>query len=385
MTFTLRPTCGQDFVGREELINEMILTLSSKDIQMGFALYGRRRIGKSSIFLELARKLQKKRGIVPVYFSLWNLVEFTVEEFVQEFSSAILEAYKHKISLKTKAKEAFGLPLKFLQSMLETLKVSIALREEISIILTLKKEKRSINELISSVFNLAENLAKETNTRCVLFIDEFPSFVELKGETGENLVKKIRTICETQHHTVLNITGSVRKTLELVALAPTSAFYKQFIMKKVSGLERKEVKMLLEKNLKVKLSDEIVKEVYNFTHGIPFYIHFIGRQIKQSSCLDLETVKNGIAQFLNEEGDLFFKEEFNRLSPKEQTIVVAMIRHNLNNLSEIAKVLNEPTGTISQFLSYLEEKGVVIKLERGIYQLDDPVFQYWVDKKVSAE
>lgn len=385
MVFTLKPICGKGFVNREELIKEMIWTLSQKDIQMGFALYGKRRMGKSSLFLEINRRLKEKKQIVPVYFSLWELVEYTIEEFVEKFSSAILEAYQERISLKTRVKDIFELPLKFIREITNRLKVSLKLREDISVILTFKKERKErMVDLIEEVFMLAENLAKETKTRCLLFIDEFPSLMELKNSTklGENIIRKIRTIHEKQKHTILNITGSVRKTMELVAVTSASAFYKQFIMRKISKLEKKDVKSLLEQNLKSEISEEILNKIYDFTQGIPFYIHFIGREIKRTEQIDLEVIKKAMEQFLEEEGNLFFKEELKKLGFKEQTIVITMVKHNLNNLSEIAKKLNEPTGTISQFLSYLEEKGVVQKKERGTYFLEDPVFQLWLRRKV---
>lgn len=68
--FTLRPVCGEDFLDREELIQEMVETLASPTERVGFALVGRRRMGKTSVFLEVVRRLQRDPRVVSVYSSL---------------------------------------------------------------------------------------------------------------------------------------------------------------------------------------------------------------------------------------------------------------------------------------------------------------------------
>jgi len=49
MAFTLRPAGGENFVDREEILDEMMKTLTSPKLEKGFALVGQRRIGKTSI------------------------------------------------------------------------------------------------------------------------------------------------------------------------------------------------------------------------------------------------------------------------------------------------------------------------------------------------
>ena len=44
--FTLRPVWGEGFLDREELVAEMVETLSSPAQRVGFALIGKRRMGK---------------------------------------------------------------------------------------------------------------------------------------------------------------------------------------------------------------------------------------------------------------------------------------------------------------------------------------------------
>ncbi len=43
MGFTLRPVDGEDFVDRDDSVEDMVATLSDKKSFMGFALYEKRR------------------------------------------------------------------------------------------------------------------------------------------------------------------------------------------------------------------------------------------------------------------------------------------------------------------------------------------------------
>jgi AAA+ ATPase superfamily predicted ATPase len=384
MAFTLRPATGGDFIDRKELIAEMIRTLSDRRTAIGFALYGRRRIGKTSIFKEVQRRLQQREGLVPVYFSLWDLVEGTLIEFSQQLSTAVLEAYRPRLQLRLKAKSLLQTSREILRDILRDLKISVKLREDIEFLFSLERNRReSEARLLEKTFSLPEGLAEQTKTRCVLFLDEFPTLIELKNGSGEGLIRKIRTIQEDLKHTVLCISGSIRRTMEITVLTSASAFYGQFILKEVGPLEKKDVKALIERNLPARLTAEALEELYEFTCGIPFYVQFLGRQLL---ALDLERVERSdiaaaATHFLEEEGDLLFREEFERLSPKERMFAVAMASHLLDSPSAVARKTEESLNTVGRYLGYLEEKGVIRREARGIYRFEDPVFACWLARK----
>lgn len=74
MSFTLQPAVRENFVNREEIIEEITSTLTDKNVNMGFALVGPRRIGKTSILREVENRLKNRDDVVIIYFSLWELV-----------------------------------------------------------------------------------------------------------------------------------------------------------------------------------------------------------------------------------------------------------------------------------------------------------------------
>ena len=382
MGFTLTPAEGENFIDRKELVDDMVKTLADKNIQMGFALYGMRRVGKTSILREVQRRLMQEENIVPVYFSLWTVAPKNVYAFVKALSSEILNAYKSRLSLRYRAEELIKSPLSILRETLKELKISAKVGNDIEFLLTFDPKREEYGELIRRVFALPEQLAKETNTRCVLMLDEFPTITDLRSgnaKVGKDIMGLIRTLCESQQNTILCVSGSIRKTMEITALSSTSPFYRQFLVRKIEPLSKVYVRELITKNLKKEISSESLNEIFRFTRGIPFYIQLIGKEIGSAEMEgDIDRI---IEHTIKEEGDVIFNEEFRRISPKEQEIVIAMVKSKAHSPREIANVMGEHTDTVSKSLDYLQEKGVVEKERRGFYSLVDPVFSLWIDMK----
>ncbi len=376
MRFTLQPVKGDEFVNRTEILSEILFELRNKRSTTGYALYGKRRVGKTSILKEVQRQLDETDDIVTVYYSVWNLVEFTLPEFCHRFSMAIIDAYRPHIGLKHKAKDLLQTPISVLRKMLDKAEFKIVYHEIEFLLSTNAKTDKDV--AVERVFDLSEKLAKSTGTKCVLLLDEFPSLIDLKSDNvkvGEAILKKIRTISEEWEQTSLCISGSIRSTMELTVLSSTSPFYRQMIVKEVKPLKKEYVGEILRRNIDI--PDEGIDEIYNFSGGIPFYIQFIGKMIERAGETTLESIKGLENEFLMEEGDILFKGEFNALSSKERLIVMN-IANGHHSPKELANVIGGRVSNISHFLMYLREMGYVSKEDRGYYVLEDPVFERWM-------
>lgn len=376
MRFTLQPVKGDEFVNRTEILSEILFELRNKRSTTGYALYGKRRVGKTSILKEVQRQLDETDDIVTVYYSVWNLVEFTLPEFCHRFSMAIIDAYRPHIGLKHKAKDLLQTPISVLRKMLDKAEFKIVYHEIEFLLSTNAKTDKDV--AVERVFDLSEKLAKSTGTKCVLLLDEFPSLIDLKSDNvkvGEAILKKIRTISEEWERTSLCISGSIRSTMELTVLSSTSPFYRQMIVKEVKPLNKEYVGEILRRNIDI--PDEGIDEIYNFSGGIPFYIQFIGKMIERAGETTLESIKGLENEFLMEEGDILFKGEFNALSSKERLIVMN-IANGHHSPKELANVIGGRVSNISHFLMYLREMGYVSKEDRGYYVLEDPVFERWM-------
>jgi AAA+ ATPase superfamily predicted ATPase len=384
MGFTLRPVKGAGFIDRQELLDELISELTDIKSSTGYALYGKRRIGKTSILKEIQRRLDKEDEIVAVYFSVWDLIELNVVEFCQRLSMQIIDAYRPYLGLKYRAKELIQTPLTMLRKLLKESEFKIVYNQlEFLISLNLEKDIDR-NLLIENTFALLEKLAESTDTKCVLMIDEFPSVVELKinnSKVGDTILKKIRTIFEGWERTTLCISGSIRSTMKLAVLSSTSPFYRQLIVKEIRPFEREHTKELLSQAIVI--SEEGIEEIHNFSAGIPFYIQFIGKMLERGKSTGLEEIRGIEEEFLREEGDVLFKEEFEDMSPKERWIALN-IANGFHTPKEIANAVRDKISNVNRFLRYLEDKGYVLKREKGYYVMEDPVFERWLRRRLYA-
>lgn len=382
MGFTLTPAEGENFIDRQELVDDMVRTLTNRNVRMGFALYGVRRVGKTSILKEVRRILRQRDDLVPVYFSIWTVAPKNVPTFVKALGSEILNAYQPRLSLRYKAGELIRAPISILRKTIRELKISTKVGEDIEFLLTYDSRKEEYGDLIKKVFTLPEQLAKETDTRCILMLDEFPTITDLKngnGKVGEEILGFIRTLYEDQQNTILCISGSIKKTMETTALSSASPFYRQFLARKIEPLSKRHARELIRQNLSKELSSESLNKIFEVTGGIPFYMQLIGKQIESRP--EIDKIEDIIEHTIEEEGDVIFNEEFRRMSPKEQEIIMAMVKSKVHSPREIANVINERTDTISKSLDYLQEKGIVEKERRGFYSVLDPVFSLWIDMK----
>ena len=244
----------------------------------------------------------------------------------------------------------------------------------------LSKKDIDENSLIENTFYLGENLAKKTNTKCVLMLDEFPSVIDLKANNnkiGGSILKKIRSIFENWQRTSLVLAGSTRSTMNLAVLSSASPFYRQLIVKEVNAFEYKYTKQLLLRVLDI--PEAGIKEIHKFTAGIPFYINFIGKCLERVSKISLETIKETENKFLQEEGNILFTEEFNSLSSKERLIIISIAKGS-HTPKEIADAMENKISNINRFLKYLIDKGHIFK-EDSKYFIEDAVFERWLRGK----
>ncbi|MEA1944138.1 MAG: ATP-binding protein, partial [Euryarchaeota archaeon] len=343
------------------------------------ALYGKRRIGKTSVLKEVQKRLENEDRIVTVYLSVWDLIEGRVYEFCQKLSMDIIDAYRPHTGLKYKTNELIGTPLALLRKFLDKAEFRI-IYEEIEFFLTLEKDIDR-NLLVEHAFNLAEKFAEETDTKCILLLDEFPSIIELKSDNamvGEQILRKIRTLFESWERTTLCISGSIRSTMNLTVLSSTSPFYRQLVIREINPLNKEAVKELLLRNLEI--SEEGIEQIYKFSAGIPFYVQFIGKMLENKETVTTEDIEEIEDEFLREEGDLLFKGEFNDLSSKER-LVILQIAKGCHTPKEIATIVKDKVSNVGRFLAYLEDKGYISRKEKGYYVLEDPVFGMWLGMK----
>ncbi len=368
--FTLRPVSGELFIGREEILNNLVEELSRVDSAEGFCIHGRRRIGKTSLLRELERRLRGYDRIVPVYFSFWEAGTLSLKDLVERLSEAIIAAYQERGFLKVElsVRKVLGSTREVIAKVAGKAKVQVKV-EEVEFLLSIRdRPPGDYIPVFRRVFDMAEKLAEKTGTKCVLLLDEFPEILRI--ENGLQIVKMLRTAYEEYKHTALVISGSVRKTMELVVLSEAAPFYRQVLVKRIPPLTRTEVARFLERYAGIKY-EKLANELYEITGGVPFYLQWLGR------VGSLKRAEEAVEEFIEEEGNIIFQEEFDRLSGTERKIITALAKGR-ERPAEIAREAEIETNAAATYLRGLVDKEVVEKVERGRYRIRDRLFERWI-------
>lgn len=374
--FTLKPVYGEQFIGRKEMLEGMLREIRNPKSNTGFCLHGRRRVGKTSLLRELEHELGEDR-IVVAYLSLYELAGLSLKTFIEQLSAAVLEAFRQKgaIPLEYAVRVLIESPSEVISSALSKIRVGAELSEELRFFLEFRKGKHGNHtEAAKRAFGLGEKLAQSTGMKFVLILDEFPEILKL--ENGMQLVKMLRTAHEGHRSTVVIISGSERKTLEAVALDSASPFYRQLVPKSVPPFSFGETQEFLRK-YGMALQEGGARRMHELTGGLPFYLQFIGRSVSITG-----DIEGAVKEFIKQEGNLFFTEEFEKLSAKEGVVVRAMA-NGASSPTEISRASGEPVTSVSSYLVSLQDKGVAVKAGKAAYALSDALFSLWLKERHS--
>lgn len=405
MTFRLTPAIRHDFVNRENLLEQVLGFLRDPKSKDGISLYGLRRMGKTSLMLKLVEELQKSRDVVPVYLSLWELNVRQPDIFSNELIAGILQAYAPLSNITSKIKEVIKESKKWFLELLKSFKLSVETTEEITAIFSLNpaQEKIDSKNIVLIPFKLAEDLAKKHKTKTVLFIDEFPDLMDFEHsgkKLGIQIIKNIRTFLERAEHVSFSIAGSIRSTMDLVAVDDASPFYRQFVNREVKPFGDNAVYELLNKNLKEagwkpeKLKKEYLKQLtdwmMNNTHGIPFYIQCFGRMLTytQFDPLSKEGEKEIWNLFLENEAPIIYRSDIKELNNSERRLLEVMSPYKEFNFALAKKMLGPTISNTGQWLTSLTNKSILLNPERGLYRFVDTIFQkylYYLQSKQPLE
>lgn len=387
MSFHLKAVSGADFVDREAILNECLKLLKDPNSTDGMCFYGLRRMGKTSLMFKLVEELTKTKATVPVYLSLWDVGVREIEYFSSQLVSAILEAYAPKAGVGEKIRGLLKESKKWVVAVLKSFKLSLEIAEQISTAFSFEgdKEKKTPDDIIELPFRLADDLAKAHSCKTCLFLDEFPDLVDFMyngRKLNVPIVAKVRTVTEVSKRTALSIAGSIRRTMNLVAVGEASPFYRQFIQRELGPFGREAVAVLLKKNLRgYNKIEELTNWMLKNTGGVPFYIQYFGRMIEYTGLnpLKKEGERALWSSFLEEEAPLIFRAEVESLNNAERRVLDEASFFDKFTYSMMQGRQGKAVSNIGQWLTSLTDKGVLSNPERGVYHFADPIFQRYLN------
>jgi AAA+ ATPase superfamily predicted ATPase len=386
VAFHLTPATGSSFVGRKELVSELVTELSSKN-KIGYSLSGARRIGKTSILREVERQLKTDHGIPVIYLSVWRVSPATVDQFVRVLDLATVSTFEDSLPAKFKFEELLSAGATALGRLLQNLKLSAGVGKDLEVSVSyVRGEATDVSDALAKSFSLAEDMAKMVGKPCVLMLDEFPSLTDLtygskNQKIGESIIKLARTLYEEFEHTKLVISGSYRGTLENVVMKQRAPFYRQLLLREVKPFDGAEYGEFLAHYLpSLRFGGDARAQLYRATSGIPYSLQLLAREIDYDKVgeLDGRKLHDITRKLLGDEGELLFREYVEGLSPSEVKVLRALAKHPKGRPRELADEQFMDGNSVTSSLTVLQRKGLIQREGRASYGFVDNLFAEWL-------
>jgi len=357
---------------KEELIN-----MQPKNL----CILGPRRCGKSMLLKEFVLQNKNDKNMLISYVNIEPLVT-TAFDFAVKFVGTInYQLFDHnKNYLDCLSKEA-----------LLTSNAPKALKKNLQTLYTeLEKAKPSSSYILSLAFSYPKEIAKKTNKKIMLILDEFQEITALKKlKNVGNPLSLFREFFSEERVSYI-MAGSVVSLLEEIFSDNTSPLFAQAEKMYLTQFNREATAALTDKLMKIDNS-KIKEMIYLYSRGNPFYIYHILKRMRmlhaiQNIPLEPVIVKESfVIETLSVEGkiydlcDYLYRVSLSKAryyTPLKSILSILSIEEGLNQ-SQIAKKLKITQGATKEYLNELIKINLIVKKD-NTYHFIDPVFRYWI-------
>jgi AAA+ ATPase superfamily predicted ATPase/DNA-binding Lrp family transcriptional regulator len=348
------------------------------------ALSGLRRIGKTLLLKEFARRWEHPEEVIPVYLNIEDIC-FDPAIFAQRFVGSIAHG-----SLAPDQDIA-----SFLQA--ESLLVTDAAdcravsRTAGTLANELSKAKPDHDLMIREAFRFPEVLAEEQDIRLMLLLDEFTELSLLGRYAGVgNPVSTFRAALQQYTRVSCVITSSAISTMMAMIEESTSPLFMQFRPLRLLPFGKRTTTELARKL--ADLDDGACALLYDLTGGHPFYITVITERAEamarrlQRTLINTMLIRQAFfLEVLSPQGVLYnycrylyeISLERAKGSAALKTILQLLAVEGEMHLSEIARRVRRSASATRENLKRLMEVDVITQAGRD-FVYTDPVLRCWV-------
>lgn len=372
-----KPVEDEYFINRDREIKEILQNISAKN---NISLLGLRRIGKTSILFRIMNSLKTQKHKIPVYINCYGIPE--LRRFSELFIDSVRNSYiKHSgdENYLEKIKQHIKEKIETLAYRLTDMDLEVAQYFKIKI--GVKQKEIDEYQLFVDSLKYPENLGAKKGYEFVIILDEFQ---DIGIRWGEDIIKRLRSVVETQKHCSFIFSGSSITFMADLVDNPKSPFYRQMCKIYVKALPEDVAENFVKKRLKLcgyKISEDAVKRFIELTHCFPDYIQRLGqRAAYYSKNIGVKEIDGAYEDVLLEL-DSEFRELINKLnqrSPVYGEILIAM--SNAAKLSELGEFIGGEMQKYMQRIYYLLRVGLIERVNKGLYQITDPVLNDWLKR-----
>ena len=359
-----KPVTGEELIGREKEIREIILTLKAGQ---SVVLIAPRRFGKTSIMLEVLQRMSRGN-----YYT-GSIDVFTIPDIDQLAYEITGQVLKNR-----KLDEA----LNKLRNNLGEILTNIKFRKEIQnaeFILSFGKPQKDPWEQLRSAIKYIESFASKYKKKICFAFDEFGDIEKLDGT---EIVKLFRGIIQSQKQSVYIFSGSYESVMNKLFVTSKSPFYRMVKIIEPGFIEKADLIKFIEtkfRELDITWDLNHIRHGVEFTRGHPYYIRLFIQEYYFQFLQDKRPTDPGIIfkkMMLSENN--YLEKLWDEISNKKET------RFILIKIIETGKPytgIDNKGVNISRAINELLGKGIIFSDKSG-YVVADPLFERFVKERV---
>ena len=366
------PVIGGDLIDREDELRKLEDMLTSGQ---SVILSSPRRYGKTSVCLELLRRL-KNKNYFTVYLDIFLIL--SKRKLAEEIVDKTLENKKVR-NFTHQIKERFTEVLR----KLEIKKVF----KDFEFVLSFKDEKVDEWTLLNHALNFPEKFAKKYKKRMIIVMDEFGDLAKLNGV---ELFKIMRATFQRQSSCSYLFTGSQESIMKKLFFNKKQPFFRFGIMMGLDVLPRKETGIYIKERFKqvgLKISNLEIEYILEKSSCYPYYIQllcqkvYFGALIDKKKRLNRDDIDDAYMEAICGERD-FFEELWIDLMDKKY--YVGVVKEIVLGKKLIYTISDFKEVNLARILKDLRDKGI-IRREGNRYMLRDPLFRDYIKMRVEGK
>jgi len=357
------------FTGRENELNELneIYNSTKMGVPGHLILYGPKGIGKTSLLLKFQGEISAFDDVYPVRIPL-------MEGNFDDIYSLIIE----------KCSDTLNINITHFWEKISSLGINIPLIGGLSFSREIPKTSPTV--AFEKILNMIYDELDSDNPVLILLFDD------LQRIMGNDETMKILSILQNAL-VELNLQG---KNIMFVATGSEDIFYKiqdkldsavrifePYLIGPLSYDELCEAINVPIKKQNVFFEEDVLKEIYYLSNGIPYYMQILAyscfEEINQDDKVTMDEFKKASLHSLNILAQREFKQLFSKSTTEERKILCLMAESDETVLSYSyikanANLNSEPSALLKNLIN----KNMIIKPSRGKYKLKNNLFKLYL-------
>ncbi|MGB9804897.1 AAA family ATPase [Desulfofundulus sp.] len=364
------PVPEEDIVDRENFLNSLTTRLLGGQ---SITLAGPRRIGKTSLALEVLRRL-KKEGCYTAFVDLFRISDR------RGFALSLIDAcLENRTGITKTASEL----IKNIKNIAGSASLALKLRD-LEIDFRLLERDRDEDRLLDYALDLPDVLAGKEKKQMVVVFDEFQ---EASRIAGREIYKKMRAHFQMHQNVSYLFLGSKEDLMKNIFATSKQAFYRFALTLPIPPIpEDAWTEYIAGKfdSAGFGIDEDSIREIVKLTGGHPQDTMIVCSEVYHSLLetfekkLSLETVRIGYERALHALSPLFDRiiDEINE-NPHSARVLKRIARR------ERVYSRKERPNNIKRAIDFLMAKGIIEKSGRGVYKFTEPMLQEYILRQLS--